>query len=194
MTMMDQQLQKCLRCTYDLNGHPHKGLCPECGKAYGDELILIGQASTVSTLIWMSTLRAAVMLLGIMLLYLSRFSGALFVLSLIPLFFGVRGLIKVWLIHKARVKWGGDLRWIVSEDGIRVRRGLITELNLLEWRYIRKIKKTRGLGFRAIRGLKVTRSFASIDIFRYKSQPIWLGKMTKEKIITIQEEVRSKRP
>jgi hypothetical protein len=33
-----------------------------------------------------------------------------------------------------------------------------------------------------------------MDMFRYKSPPIWLGSMTKEEIIAIRDEAQSKRP
>jgi hypothetical protein len=192
--MMDHLLQKCLGCAYDLTGHPEKGLCPECGRAHGDDLILVGYAKSRRNLIWMSALGSGLLLLGIFILYWSRFSGAGSFLALTVICFGGVELIRVWRLRQAMGKWGGDLRWVVSEDGIRVRRGLNTELKVLEWRGIRRIKKTRSLSFGAVRGLKVSRSFLSIDTFRYKSPPIWLGYMTKEEIIAIRDEAESKRP
>ena len=190
---MDHQVEKCLGCGYELKGHPPEGLCPECGRAYGDDLILVGHESPGNNLIVMVTVSAGLTLLGISLAYLSRMSGAEFFVALVPLLMGIRGLVNARRIHLAREKWGGELRWVVSKDGIRVRRGLKTELKLLKWREIANIKTRRNLGFRAIRGLRIRRSFLSLDTFRYRSPPIWFDRMHKEEIVDLRRKVLSKR-
>ncbi len=191
---MDHQFEKCLGCAYELHGHPEKGQCPECGRPYGDDLILIGTASGRSSLVWMSVFSAVLTLFGGGILFRGVLSGILSFLGLVIFLYGLRGLIKVWRIHLSRKRWGGDMRWVVSGDGIRVRRGLKTELKLLKWRDIADIKKRRGFAFRPVRGLKMTRRFFSIDLVRYKSPPIWLGVMTKDEILGIRRDVLSKRP
>lgn len=192
--MMDHQLEKCLGCAYELKGHASAGVCPECGRAYGDDLVLIGRGRPTNSLVVTSLFPAGLTLLGIVLLLLSRFSGAELLVALVPLLIGLRGLTRARRIHKARVKWGGEIQWVVGEDGIRVRRGLKTELKVLGWRQISNIKPKRNLGFNAIRGLRITRTFLSIDTFRYRSPPIWLGRMSKEEILDLRRQVLSKRP
>ena len=192
--MMDPQVEKCLGCGYELKGHPSEGLCPECGRAYGDDLILVGHASPGDNLIVIVTVSTALTLLGGALAFLSRFSGAEFFVAMVPFLMGVRGLFRARRIHLARARWGGELRWVVSEDGIRVRRGLKTKLKLLKWREIANIKPTRNLGFRAVRGLRIRRSFLSLDTFRYRSPPIWFDRMDKEEILSLRKKVLSKRP
>ena len=192
--MMHQQTQKCIGCGYELRGHSSEGVCPECGRPYGNDLILVGTASPRGSLNWGWVVGTGLLMLGFALLFLLGFwSGIGPFLALVPLLYGIRQLIKTWQTQKAWRKWGGDLRWIVSEDGIRVRRGMRTELNLLEWNAIAKVKPMRAFRFRATRGLKIRRTFLSIDTFRYRSPPIWLGRMTKKDILAIREDVQSRR-
>jgi hypothetical protein len=65
---------------------------------------------------------------------------------------------------------------------------------VLGWGHIANIKSKRNLGFTAIRGLSIRRTFLSFDTFRYRSPAIWLGKMDKQDILDLRRQVLSRRP
>lgn len=181
----------CIECNYALDGLPGKGRCPECGLDYGDELVLVGYRSV--PIAKTTAITSLVILIG---LAFTFFFTDNVVKGAITLGVSVWFLFTYVLGRQSHDTLGGDLRWIVNHEGIRVIRGHQTKIPLLPWSQIRVISKAGNLGMRTPgwRTLVARRNIFSLDWFRTRGQQIWLEKIEPESLTELRDKVRSYRP
>lgn len=168
----------CIDCGYTLTGLADSSRCPECGREFGNELVLLGfkQAQGNASPVFYGA--AALLVIGIA---SSIFIGTFSCCGL-PLIAGAIALaINGYRMHRSLKSIGGDLRWIIDQEGIRTIRFTNTAIQLLPWTQVNEICIRSSLGFRARkwRALRLRRQLLSMDFWRTRGQSIWFEKATR---------------
>lgn len=182
--------KQCLSCNYSLEGLPEEGVCPECGLVYGTDLVLVGYrsipADTPSVILTLIVLFAG----GFLFLVYGNFCCGLPIMGIMFWY-----LFNQVQLYRSREAIGGDLRWVVNAQGIRVVRGKATQIPLLPWSEIRTIKTRGNLGFRTRRWrtLIVRRRAFSLDWVHIRAQQIWLEKIDPRAMKELRDKVLSYR-
>ena len=187
----EAQMQICLRCNYKLQGLPEEGMCPECGLEYGNDLILIGFKSASSSM--------TNALIGIIVLFILSFIFLLntnFVCGVPMMFVALWYLFNYYKSGKSKDTIGGDLRWVVNSEGIRVIKDLNTDIPLLPWSQIQTVKTRGNLGInkRRWRTLIIKRRFGSLDWISIRGQQIWFEAMDPVSMREMRAQVLSHAP
>ena len=187
----------CLRCGYGLTGLGKEGICPECGFSFHDEWVLTGyknKGGPGSNIGWgllfilfgsldllmvafttPTLLRSNPSMLWANLVDPCNIIGAVFLLI------GLRGIL-------ASRRVGGNLRWVINEDGVYSIRGEDSLSKRVPWSDVRKVSALLTLGIRPRRWrcLKIRRRWsASWEFFRRKTPVLWLKGRTRGEMIEI---------
>ena len=185
------ELRKCLSCGYGLFGLTEKGLCPECGVAFGDQIVLTGFSSKggpISTVITgiVVLLRGNIPLLMLVSAtpYLLTFRGIgtsllnpCSIVGAILLFVGLRAM-------RTAGQRGGNLRWVLDEEGICSIKGNQSERKLVPWNEVKRVACPLVLGVRPRRWrvLKIRRGWRSWDLFRQRTPMLWIKGKTRSEM------------
>ena len=192
------ELRKCLGCGYGLSGLAEEGVCPECGMPYGGELVLTGFTSRGGPRSTMITGIVFLLLGSIELLmvlintpHLVTFEvvwGSLFnicsIFGAIMLAVGLRGIAVAG-------RHGGNLRWVLNQEGIYTIWGDRSERKLVPWQDVRRVAIPLVLGIRPRRWrvLKVRRGWRSWDLFRRKTPMLWLKGKTRSEMRVLTKKI-----
>ena len=196
------ETRNCLKCGYGLTGLGDEGICPECGTDFGGEWVITGyknRGGPGSNVAW----GIAFLLLGSIEVLLIMFSnpsqmsfGLLWnslmdpcsIVGVIFLLVGLRG------IAMARVH-GGNLRWVLTSEGIYSIRGSQSESKMVPWSDVRRIRIPLVFGIRPRRWrlFKVKRRWgASMDLFRKRTPTLWVKGRTKREMIDLARNINQR--
>ena len=185
------QTKICLQCGYELTGLGDEGICPECGCRFEREWVITGyknRGGPSSNVAW----GIAFLLFGSADLLITIFSNPAIlslntlwdfmkdpcsIIGVVLLLIGFRG------IATARMH-GGNLRWVLTDEGIYAIRDNGSGGKQVSWSDVRRISIPFVFGIRPRRWrlLKVRRRWgASMDLFRKKTPTLWVkGKTRRE--------------
>ena len=181
-------VSSCIQCNYALDGLGDTGRCPECGRDFGHEIVLTGYKQARGSANPLFYYAAFLLLAGIVFSVLVGFFSCI---GLPLIGGGVAAAVEGFRTQRSLKTVGGDLRWIVSEQGIRTVRYEKTRISLLPWSEINSISIRSQFTFKKVRwrSLKVHRRFLSLDYWHMRGQAIWFDKMTLEEIVDLRRRV-----
>ena len=182
------QATNCIDCGYSITGLGDSGRCPECGREFGNELVLLGfkQAQGNASPVFYGA--AALLVIGVASsIFIGTFSCCGLPLIAGSIAWGING----YRMHRALKSIGGDLRWIITHEGIRTIRFENTSIQLLPWSHVNSVKVGSKLGFRERRwrSLSLRRQLFSMDFLRMRGQSIWFEKTTRAEMAVLRDRV-----
>ena len=178
----------CIDCGYSLDGLQDRGICPECGSDYGNQLTVTGYTNHGGPLSPMLS-GGVFLLIGLSDVILSPLTVG-WMSFLNPC--SIVGLILVgagFLAANQVRRHGGNLRWVLGNKGLYTIRGSRKVLKTVQWSGIYRFSAPWVVPWLpgGWRMLKVHRRWHSWDILRRRSPVLWLKGVTRREARGIAE-------